>query len=101
MMVAPRCRITRACTGSAGGTVWVARASCPCCGDAAGELAKRQGHPAARTDEGKIRATAVSHGVPCITTIQAAEAAVRAMEAMREEEMTVQAVQDRFPSNSP
>jgi carbamoyl-phosphate synthase large subunit len=51
----------------------------------------------ARTDEGYIRATAVSHGIPCITTIQAADAAVRAMEAMREEELTVQAVQDRFP----
>jgi carbamoyl-phosphate synthase large subunit len=51
----------------------------------------------ARTDEGFIRATAVAHGVPCITTIQAADAAVRAMEAMRGEEMTVQAVQDRFP----
>jgi carbamoyl-phosphate synthase large subunit len=51
----------------------------------------------ARTDEGKIRAAAVAHGIACLTTIQAAEAAVRAMEAMREEEMTVQAVQDRFP----
>jgi len=51
----------------------------------------------ARTDEGKIRAAAVSHGIPCLTTIQAADAAVRAMEAMREEEMGVQAVQDRFP----
>ena len=30
----------------------------------------------ARTDEGRIRATAVQHGIPCITTIQAAEAAV-------------------------
>ena len=51
----------------------------------------------ARTDEGRIRAAAVSHGIPCITTIQAADAAVRAMEALREEEMGVQAVQDRFP----
>jgi carbamoyl-phosphate synthase large subunit len=51
----------------------------------------------ARTDEGRIRAAAVAHGVPCITTIPAAEAAVRAMEALREEEMTVQALQDRFP----
>jgi carbamoyl-phosphate synthase large subunit len=51
----------------------------------------------ARTDEGRIRAAAVSHGVPCLTTIQAADAAVRAMEAMREEELSVQAVQDRFP----
>ena len=51
----------------------------------------------ARTDEGRIRAAAVSHGIPCITTIQAADAAVLAMEALRQEEMTVQAVQDRFP----
>jgi carbamoyl-phosphate synthase large subunit len=51
----------------------------------------------ARTDEGRIRAAAVAQGVPCITTLQACEAAVRAMEAMREEEMTVQALQDRFP----
>ncbi len=52
----------------------------------------------ARTDEGRIRAAAVSHGIPCLTTLQAAQAAVLAMEAMREEEMTVQAVQDRFPN---
>jgi carbamoyl-phosphate synthase large subunit len=52
----------------------------------------------ARTDEGRIRAAAVSHGIPCLTTLQAAEAAVGAMEALREEEMTVQAVQDRFPA---
>ena len=51
----------------------------------------------ARTDEGRIRAAAVQLGVPCITTFQAAEAAVKAMEALREEEMTVQALQDRFP----
>jgi carbamoyl-phosphate synthase large subunit len=51
----------------------------------------------ARTDEGKIRSTAVAMGIPCITTIPAAQAAVRAIEALREEELTVQAVQDRFP----
>ena len=51
----------------------------------------------ARTDEGRIRAAAVSHGVPCITTVPAAYATVRAMEAMREESMEVEAVQDRFP----
>jgi carbamoyl-phosphate synthase large subunit len=50
----------------------------------------------ARTDEGKIRSAAVARGVPCITTIQAADAAVRAMEALRTEEITVQALQDRF-----
>jgi carbamoyl-phosphate synthase large subunit len=53
----------------------------------------------ARTDEGKIRAKAVEYGVPCITTIQAAEAAVKAMEALREEGMEVQPLQERFSSN--
>ena len=38
----------------------------------------------ARTDEGRIRASAVSHGVPCITTIAGARAAVAAMERLRE-----------------
>jgi carbamoyl-phosphate synthase large subunit len=52
----------------------------------------------ARTDEGRIRATAVQHGVPCITTIQAAEAAVAAMEALRNEDLEVQSLQDRLGS---
>jgi carbamoyl-phosphate synthase large subunit len=51
----------------------------------------------ARTDEGRIRAATVIHNIPCITTIQAADAAVRAMTAMREEQFAVQAIQDRFP----
>ena len=50
----------------------------------------------ARTDEGTIRATAVQHGVPCITTIQAAEAVVEALQALRGEAMGVEALQDRF-----
>ncbi len=50
----------------------------------------------ARTDEGRIRATAVQHGIPCITTIQAAEAAVGALEALQHEEMQVQSLQERF-----
>ncbi len=50
----------------------------------------------ARTDEGRIRAAAVQLGVPCITTMQAAEAAVIAMEALRHESMEVQSLQDRF-----
>jgi carbamoyl-phosphate synthase large subunit len=50
----------------------------------------------ARTDEGRIRAAAVAHGVPCLTTLEACEAAVTAMEALREEEMTVEALQTRF-----
>jgi carbamoyl-phosphate synthase large subunit len=55
----------------------------------------------ARTDEGRIRAASVTHGVPCITTLPAADACVMAMEALREEEMTVQALQDRFPPAEP
>jgi carbamoyl-phosphate synthase large subunit len=51
----------------------------------------------ARTDEGRIRAASVLHGVPCITTLPAAEACIRAMEAMRTESLSVQALQDRFP----
>jgi len=51
----------------------------------------------ARTDEGRIRAASVRHGVPCITTIPAADAVIRAMEALRESSMGVQALQDRFP----
>ena len=54
----------------------------------------------ARTDEGRIRAAAVAAGVPCITTLPAAEAAIRAMEALREEELTVQALQDRLGMTS-
>ena len=50
----------------------------------------------ARTDEGRIRAACVAHGVPCITTVQAADACVLAMEALREEELNVQSLQQRF-----
>ncbi len=48
----------------------------------------------ARTDEGRIRATAVSHGVPCITTIAGARAAVAALERLRQGEPDVYALQD-------
>jgi carbamoyl-phosphate synthase large subunit len=50
----------------------------------------------ARTDEGKIRAAAVQQGVPCITTVAAAEAAVLAMKAIRDDVMTVQSLQERY-----
>ncbi len=53
----------------------------------------------ARTDEGKIRAAAVQFGVPCITTVSAAEAAVHAMEAMRGGSMTVLSLQERFATS--
>jgi carbamoyl-phosphate synthase large subunit len=50
----------------------------------------------ARSDGGRIRAAAVQAGVPCLTTLEAATAAVKAIEALREEEMQVQALQERF-----
>jgi len=52
----------------------------------------------ARTDEGKIRAAAVAHGVTCITTLAAAQAAVEACRALRDNPVTVHALQDWFPT---
>jgi carbamoyl-phosphate synthase large subunit len=48
----------------------------------------------ARTDEGRIRASAVSHGVPCITTLAGARAAVAAMERLQTGKLEVYALQD-------
>ncbi|HMB06210.1 MAG TPA: carbamoyl-phosphate synthase large subunit [Isosphaeraceae bacterium] len=48
----------------------------------------------ARTDEGRIRAAAVSHGVPCITTVAGAKAAVAALERLRTGALAVYALQD-------
>ncbi|MFP6770236.1 MAG: carbamoyl-phosphate synthase large subunit [Planctomycetaceae bacterium] len=49
----------------------------------------------ARTDEGKIRAAAVAHGVPCVTTVPGCLAVVRALEAMVESPMpNVRPLQD-------
>ena len=50
----------------------------------------------ARTDEGKIRAAAVAHGVTCITTLAAAQAVVDALAAMRQREITVKSLQERL-----
>ncbi|MGB7326104.1 MAG: carbamoyl-phosphate synthase large subunit [Rubripirellula sp.] len=50
----------------------------------------------ARTDEGRIRAAAVQAGVPCITTIAAAEVAVKAMTAMKAGAMNVESLQNRY-----
>lgn len=52
----------------------------------------------ARTDEGRIRASAVSHGVPCITTINGAKAAVAALERFRGGKLSVYALQDLLKS---
>ena len=50
----------------------------------------------ARTDEGKIRAAAVAHGVTCITTLAAAQAAVEACAALRGGPLSVKALQEWF-----
>jgi hypothetical protein len=42
----------------------------------------------------------VAHGVPCITTIPAVHAAVKAMAALRSGAISVQALQDRFPQEA-
>jgi carbamoyl-phosphate synthase large subunit len=49
-----------------------------------------------RTDEGRIRASAVQHGVTCITTLSAAHAAVEACRALRDRPLTVMSLQERF-----
>ncbi|MGF1582608.1 MAG: carbamoyl-phosphate synthase large subunit [Gemmataceae bacterium] len=49
-----------------------------------------------RTDEGKIRAGAVAHGVACITTLSAAQAAAEACEALRHNELGVMSLQERY-----
>jgi len=50
-----------------------------------------------RTEEGRIRAAAVTHRVTCITTLAAAQAAADACHALRETELTVTSLQERFP----
>jgi len=51
----------------------------------------------AHTDEGRIRAIAVSAGVPMITTIPYARAAVQAIQSLRAGTWSVAALQDYFP----
>ncbi len=55
----------------------------------------------ADTDEGRIRAMAVRQGIPMITTITGARAAVEAIEALRAGAWSVAALQDYFPDLSP
>ena len=54
-----------------------------------------------RTDEGRIRATAVRLGIPMITTATAAQAAIRAIEAQRAGVWGVNALQDLTPVRVP
>ncbi len=66
-----------------------------------GEVALIINTPSGRgssSDEGKIRAEAVANRVTCITTISAAQAAAEACRALKERELTVVALQDRFPT---
>jgi carbamoyl-phosphate synthase large subunit len=51
-----------------------------------------------RTDEGRIRASAVGHGVPCITTINGAKAVLAALESLRKGPAEVYALQDLLGS---
>ncbi|MBN9519630.1 carbamoyl-phosphate synthase large subunit [bacterium] len=66
-----------------------------------GEIALVINTPSGRgssTDEQRIRAGAVANRVTCITTLSAAEAAAEACRALREQELTVVPLQDRFPT---
>jgi carbamoyl-phosphate synthase large subunit len=45
-------------------------------------------------DESAIRRTAIRYGVPCITTLAGARAAIEGIKALREGPLTVRAVQD-------
>lgn len=49
----------------------------------------------ARTDEGRIRAASVAHGVPCVTTLPGCLAVVDALEALAEQpELKVKSIQE-------
>ncbi|MBY0456051.1 MAG: ATP-grasp domain-containing protein, partial [Gemmataceae bacterium] len=50
------------------------------------------------TDESRLRAEAVASRVTAITTLSAAQAAVEACRALKQQQLTVTALQDRFPS---
>ncbi|MCB9881295.1 MAG: carbamoyl-phosphate synthase large subunit [Planctomycetes bacterium] len=56
---------------------------------------------AQREDEGAIRKTAVSFGIPCITTLDGALAAVKGIEAMRHADFSVRALQEYQGAPSP
>ncbi|PWT87724.1 MAG: hypothetical protein C5B54_11820, partial [Acidobacteria bacterium] len=45
-------------------------------------------------DESAIRRTAIRYGIPCITTLAGAEAAVEGIKALRKGPLSVRALQD-------
>jgi carbamoyl-phosphate synthase large subunit len=51
-----------------------------------------------KTDEGRLRSTAVRYGIPMITTTTGAAAAVRAIAALRAGNWSVRAIQDYHPT---
>jgi carbamoyl-phosphate synthase large subunit len=52
----------------------------------------------AKTDEGRIRAFAVSHGIHVITSIAGAQAAVNGIESLLRKPLEVRAIQDYHPN---
>ena len=54
----------------------------------------------AKTDEGRIRAFAVSHGIHVVTSIAGAQAAVQGIEAVLRRKLEVRAIQDYHPNYS-
>jgi carbamoyl-phosphate synthase large subunit len=50
-----------------------------------------------RTDEGKIRAFAISHGIHVITSVAGAQAAVNGIESITKKKLEVRALQDYHP----
>ncbi|HEY2205810.1 MAG TPA: carbamoyl-phosphate synthase large subunit [Pseudonocardia sp.] len=52
------------------------------------------GNPGPRVDGYEIRTAAVSRGIPCLTTVQAAAAAVQGVEALTRGELGVRSLQD-------
>ncbi|HEX7899695.1 MAG TPA: carbamoyl-phosphate synthase large subunit [Planctomycetota bacterium] len=51
----------------------------------------------AKTDEGRIRSFAVSHGIHVVTSISGAQAAVQGIEALQAKKLEVRALQDYHP----
>jgi carbamoyl-phosphate synthase large subunit len=51
----------------------------------------------AKTDEGRIRSFAVSHGIHVVTSIAGAQAAVQGIEALHRKKLEVRALQDYHP----
>jgi carbamoyl-phosphate synthase large subunit len=54
-----------------------------------------------RKDEVAIRSNAVAHGIPLITTVSGASAAVNAIQTLLRHEPRVRALQDYFPPGGP